>query len=97
MTLHRIASIEPVPGYRLLVRWSTGQQSLTDFSGDIANGPVWEALRDEHLFSQVRVTYHGMSIEWPEPTRPNGDPAIDVDADGLWHMAAGQNAAFAAE
>jgi len=97
MTLHRIASIEPRSGYRLLVRWTSGDQSVADFSGDIGNAPVWKALRDERLFARARVTDHGTAIEWPVPSRPNGDPAIDVDADGLWHMAAEQQSVVAAE
>ena len=80
-----------------MVRWTTGEQSLADFSSDVADRPVWEPLRDERLFAQVRVTHHGMVIQWPEPARDDGNPEIDVDADGLCHMIQKQNGAVAAQ
>ncbi len=95
--LHPIARIEALPGYRLLVHWRDGGQSVADFSDDIAHGPVWAPLRDERLFAGVRLVRGGTWIEWPEPRLRNGAPAIDVDADGLWSMAAGQKTSLAAE
>ena len=50
-----MARVGPRPGYRLLVHWREGGLSLIDFSKDIASGPVWAPLRDEHLFNKVRV------------------------------------------
>lgn len=95
MTMH---CIEPKPGYRQLVRWSAGEHSLVDFARYVATGPVWTPMRgDKYLFTRVRVTDYGMAVEWPEPARRNGEPEIEVDADGLWHMAAEQKAAAAAE
>jgi hypothetical protein len=91
--LHPIESIEAQPGYRLLVTWATGGQSTIDFSGDIRRGGIWEALRDEARFAQVRLAFRGRVVEWPEPVRPDGTPRIDVDADGLHAMAARQRAA----
>jgi len=79
------------------VFWCAGGQSLVDFSDDIALGPVFEPLRDERLFAQVRLIREGTVIEWPEPARYNGEPEIEIDADGLWHMAQEQNIAVAAE
>jgi hypothetical protein len=95
--LHPIDRIEPRPGYRVLVSWRAGGQSLVDFSDDVAHGQVWQPLRDEALFANVRLVNNGTVIEWPEPKRHNGEPEIDVDADGLWYMALEQNAAIAAE
>ena len=95
--LHPIQRIEPQPGYRLLIHWKAGGHAVVDFSDDVANGPVWEALRDERLFAKVRLIKRGRVIAWPEPRRRNGDPEIEVDADGLWHMAQARSAAIAAE
>ena len=95
--LHPIDRIEPRPGYRVLVFWKDGGQSLVDFSDDVAHGPIFETLRDERKFARVRLVKKGTVIEWPEPVRNNGDPMIDIDADGLWYMAQAQKAAIAAE
>jgi len=85
--LHRIKTVEPRSGYRLHVTRATGEQSDVDFSDDVQNGGVWTELRDEQLFGQARVAYDGCVLEWPEPLRGNGEPRVDIDADGLWVMA----------
>lgn len=95
--LHPIERVDPLPGYRLRVWWRGGGQSLIDFSADVANGPVWEPLRDERLFAKVQVIDDGGAIEWPEPRRGNGWPVVDIDADGLWETALLQTGAVAAE
>ena len=87
MTERRIARVGPRPGYRLLVHWREGGLSLIDFSKDIASGPVWAPLRDEHLFNKVRVVNYDRVSEWPEPNQGHDWPQADIDADGLWHMA----------
>ena len=97
MTERRIARVGPRSGYRLLVHWREGGQSLIDFSKDIASGPVWAPLRDERLFNKVRVVNYDRVSEWPEPNQGHDWPQADIDADGLWHMAQAQNAAVAAE
>ena len=95
--LHPIERIEPRPGYCVLVFWKEGGQSLVDFSDDVAHGPIFETLRDERNFARVRLVNEGTVIEWPAPVRHNGEPMIDIDSDGLWHMAQAQNGAIAAE
>lgn len=97
MTLHHIERVEPLPGYLLRVHWVNEGQSLVDFSHDVASGPVWAPLRDVRLFNKVRVTDYGRVIEWPEPNQGPDWPQVDIDADGLWHMAQAQNQAAAAE
>jgi hypothetical protein len=89
--LHRIDRVEPRPGYRLRITWSNGVQADVDFSRDVRDGGVWTELRDEGLFRQARVTYDGTVLEWPQPVRANGEPKVDIDADGLWEMAAAQD------
>jgi Protein of unknown function (DUF2442) len=95
--LHPIERIEVQPGYRILVFWKDGGQSMVDFSDDVAHGPAFAPLKDERLFAQVRLVREGTVIAWPEPIGLFGDPDVDVDADGLWHMAQAQNIAVAAE
>ena len=88
---HRIARIECRPDYRVLVAWTTGRRSVLDFSDDVGSGGVWSVLRDQRLFGLVRIAHDGSVLEWPEPARPNGEPPVDIDADGLWAMANEQN------
>jgi len=95
--LHHIDRIEPLPRYRLRVWWRAGGQDVVDFFEDVTTGPVWAPVRDERLFAKVCVIDGGRLIEWPEPRRPNGWPIVDIDADGLWHMARQQSAVAAAE
>src|SRR5450631_1742216 len=90
--LHRIARVEPRPGHRLLVDWASGDQSVVDFAGDIANGGIWARLRDEEKFAQARVANEGRVLEWPDPAGRDGSPRIDVDADGLFDLATQQGA-----
>src|SRR5271166_1840954 len=91
--LHPITHVEPRQGHRLLVARAAGDQATVSFAGDIARGGIWAALRDEAAFAQARVAYHGHVLEWPEPAGLRGEPRIDIDADGLFDMAARQRAA----
>jgi hypothetical protein len=88
--VHRITSIEPRTGYRLRVTWASGDPSIVDFADDIARGGIWAALRDNAKFAQAKVGYGGRVLAWPEPAGPDGAPRIDMDADGLYEMAARQ-------
>ena len=88
---HPIDGVQALPGYRLSVRWRAGGQEIVDFSGDVAEGLVWEPLRDEAAFAKVYVRDRGTVVEWPEPADDLG-PMVAVDADGLWHMAREQEA-----
>jgi len=95
--LHPIDRIAPLPGYRLRIWWRSGGESVIDFADDVATGPVWAPLCDPVMFAKVCLVDQGTAIEWPEPKDRNGWPSVDVDADGLWHMAQRQRGAVAAE
>jgi len=81
---HRIGSVEPKPGYRLMVTWVSGDKTTIDFAGDVRGGGIWASLRDETTFSRARTAFGGAVLEWPEPAGDDGSPRIDIDADGLW-------------
>jgi Protein of unknown function (DUF2442) len=89
----RIARIEVLPRYRIHVWWTGGGEAVADFSQEIFNGPAWAPIRDESQFNRVELIENGRVIAWPEPVDQRGFPTLDVDADGLWHMAQEQAAA----
>lgn len=90
--VHRIERVDPRPGYKVLVTWTTGEQTSVDFSEDVKGSGVWAELRDERKFAQVRAAYGGTVLEWPEPSGMDGAPRLDVDADGLYSLALQQRA-----
>jgi hypothetical protein len=65
--------VEARPGYRLYVEFSDGVRGEIDLTERLF-GPVFEALRDEALFRQVRLD------EFGAPCWPNG---ADLAPDAL--------------
>jgi hypothetical protein len=61
----RIASVCPMPGFRLSVRFNDGREGTVAMSGLIhsPNAGVFAALRDEELFSKVALHYG--AVTWP--------------------------------
>jgi hypothetical protein len=88
--LRKIERVTAKRGYKLSVMWTDGQQLLVDFSTDIKGGRVWAPLADETLFSKARVSHDGHAVEWPEPADDDGEPRIDIDAEGLYRLAVQQ-------
>ena len=82
--LHRIERVDPKTGYKLLVTWSTGEQTIIDFSEEVKGGGIWTDLRDPQKFARARTVRGGTILEWPEPAGRDGSPRVDVDADGLY-------------
>ena len=80
--MNRIAQVTALPGYRLKVEFQDGISGVVDLSGDL-DGEVFEPLRDEALFRQVRVDEYG-AVVWP-----NG---ADLAPDALYLEIAGREA-----
>lgn len=61
----RVASVSHLPGFRLSVRFNDGTEGTVVMSGLIhsPNAGVFEALRDEKIFS--KVTLHYGAVTWP--------------------------------
>ena len=61
----RVASVEPLPEYRLHVRFLDGKQGVVDLAELIqsANAGIFAVLADPLIFSQVFVK-HGV-VTWP--------------------------------
>ena len=53
MILH-ITHAKTLPGHRLHVRFSTGQEGDVDLSQELT-GPAFDALQDDGLFSRVAI------------------------------------------
>lgn len=87
----RISSAEAVlPGVLKLV-WNDGYQGIVDLRGIIAQGALFETLRDAGQFAGVHVAEHGHSIYWGK----DGDEDADFGCDRLREMAEEQAALLA--
>ena len=61
-----VIKLKPLGGYRIWLRFSSGEEGVRDYSDMIdEGGPMVEPLRDEPLFERV-------FIEMGVPTWPNG-------------------------
>lgn len=70
-----VIKLKPLDGYKLWVRFSTGEEGVRDYSDMISEGgPVVVPLRDQSFFARV-------FIEMGVPTWPNG---FDVDPINLY-------------
>jgi len=82
--LRQIKSIEARSSFRIIVNWEAGPSLLVDLSQFVLRGGVFEALRNEEIFSAVRIGENGALIEWPTPSDTMGYPIIDIDAEALY-------------
>lgn len=74
---HKLSSVSPLPGYRLLLHFSDGSARQYDLSPLIASHPAFAPLRTvPGLFDQVVVDPGGYGVSW------NDD--IDLDGEELW-------------
>jgi len=85
--MRRIKSVEPKPGYRLVVTWDDVAPLVVSFVEQVKLGRIFTPLADEGIFARVRVASDRRTVEWPEPTDDDGEPLIDVDAETLLSMA----------
>ncbi|MGQ0562920.1 MAG: DUF2442 domain-containing protein [Gemmatimonadota bacterium] len=72
--MEKIVYLEPLPGYRLRVRFDDGTEGVVELE-DRLFGPVFEPLRDPELFRQVTID------EFGAPSWPNG---ADLAPDALY-------------
>jgi hypothetical protein len=85
-----IRNIEPKSGYKVTIAWEGSPQSTVDLTDMIQKGGVFEALRNEKVFLEARVSENRRKIEWPEPADKEGEPLIDIDAESLHYLATQQ-------
>lgn len=87
----RITAAEPVLHGVLKVTWSDGYQGVVDLRGIIAEGPIFEYIRNPANFASVRVESYGHSIYWGA----EGDEEVDFGCDRLREIAEQQAATLA--
>ncbi len=61
----RIVSVLPMPEYRLLLRYATGEKKIFDVTPYI-KGSWFGQLRDVAYFAKVKIISRGKGIAWPE-------------------------------
>jgi hypothetical protein len=79
-----------IPGV-LKLTWNDGYEGVVDLRGVIADGEIFEHIRDPENFKQVHVESYGHSIYWGE----EGDEEVDFGCDRLREMAEEQAALLA--
>jgi hypothetical protein len=87
----RIVSAEPVVHGVLKLAWSDGYEGIVDLRGIIADGQIFESIRNPANFSNVLVESYGHSIYWGE----EGNEEVDFGCDRLREIAEEQAALVA--
>ncbi|MGE4530691.1 MAG: DUF2442 domain-containing protein [Acidithiobacillus sp.] len=59
-----ITEVKALPGHRLHIRFNNGQEGDVDLSRELI-GPIFDALRDDALFSRVKVHNLFHTVTWP--------------------------------
>ncbi len=63
--LHKITSLTPLPNYRLLMTFSTGEKKVFDVTPYI-RGSWFGHLKDPEYFKTVKIISHNTGVAWPE-------------------------------
>ena len=83
-----ITAVEPVAYGVLRLRWDDGYEAVVDLRSLIAEGAVFEHIRDPANFAQVRLERYGHHVYWGE----EGEEIVDLGCDGLRDLAEEQAA-----
>jgi hypothetical protein len=87
----RITSAEAVLPGVLKLAWNDGYEGIVDLRSIIAEGEIFEHIRNSESFKRVRVESHGHSIYWGE----EGNEEVDFGCDRLREIAQEQAALIA--
>ena len=80
----KVIEVKPLEGFRLWLRFHDGACGTVDLSTQLW-GPMFEPLKDPHLFAQVTVNSELETVTWP-----NG---ADLAPEFLYQQAAQPNVA----
>jgi hypothetical protein len=86
-----ITAVEPVVHGVLKLAWDDGYEGIVDLRGIIADGEIFEHIRDPENFKEVRLESYGHSVYWGE----EGDEIVDFGCDRLRELAEQQAALLA--
>jgi hypothetical protein len=75
---HRLASISPLPGYKLRAEFNTGEERLYDVGALEKIWPVFGDLRAiSGLFELAHLEAGGCGVVWNE--------YLDLSSEEIWH------------
>ena len=86
----RITGAEAVLPGVLKLAWNDGYEGIVDLRGKIADGELFEPIRDPGNFKKVRVADYGHHIYWGDE-----DDGVDFGCDRLREIAEEQAAMLA--
>ena len=87
----RITAAEPVVHGVLKLAWNDGYEGIVDLRGIMAEGAMFEYIRQPENFAKVRVAEFGHSIYWGE----ENNEEVDFGCDRLRELAKEQAALLA--
>ena len=87
----RITTAEPVVHGVLKLAWNDGYEGIVDLRGIIADGEIFEHIRNPENFKKVHVAPHGHSIYWGK----EDNEEVDFGCDRLREIAEEQAAILA--
>ncbi len=87
----RITVAEPVVQGVLKLIWNDGYEGVVDLRGIIADGKIFEHIRNPDNFKKVHVASYGHSIYWGN----EDDEEVDFGCDRLRELAEEQAALLA--
>jgi Protein of unknown function (DUF2442) len=84
MKLHILTGVRPLDPRRgtLQLFFDDGSQPIVDLSALLAQGGVFEALRDPNVFSAAQIEPDGRTLFWQID-----EDIVDLCADALWLLA----------
>ncbi len=91
MQLHTMTDVKPTGAAMLQIFFDDGSAPEVDLSSMLAQGGVFEPLRDPARFNAVEVGPRGRTLVWHV-----GKDVVDLCADALWLMAHSEAARSAA-
>jgi hypothetical protein len=72
----RIVKVEPKKNMMLIAKFENGDEKLIDIKPYLKILDVFSQLKDEKLFSKVKVVFGGFGISW--------NKRIDLDCCDIW-------------
>ncbi len=86
----RITGAEAILPGVLKLAWNDGYEGIVDLRGKIADGEIFQPIRDAGEFKKVRVADYGQYIYWGDE-----DDGVDFGCDRLRQIAEEQAALLA--